>query len=71
MYQVRIKKGTSIYCNNHIYRHMCQLIFIERGWIQLAQDKYEWQAVLKLRGYIKTGEFLDQLSHCKFLKGGF
>jgi len=41
--------STCIYCNNHSYKHTFQLHFTERGWIKLAQDKDEWQAVLNLR----------------------
>jgi hypothetical protein len=37
-------------------------------WINLAQDKETWRAVLKaimdLRGYINCGEFLDWLGGC-------
>jgi hypothetical protein len=39
-----------------------------KEWIHLAQDRDKWQAVVKtimnLRGSIKCGVFLEQLTNC-------
>jgi len=38
-------------------------------WIQLAQDRGQWRAVVNnLSGFIKGWEFLDQLSDCQSLE---